>query len=130
MEENQLVEFRNTLEKLLAEMEQPLGKRELIAVENTPDTLDQVQNAADRALALRLLESDSRRLRELKDARARIADGTYGTCLGCDAEINMKRLKAVPWTRYCVQCQEQADHEEIEVVRRESEPPLMARAAS
>ena len=81
MNASQLEEFRQILEELLEGLEDPFGRREEIAVENTPDALDQVQNAADRALAIRQLELDSSRLRGLKNALSRIEDGSYGTCL-------------------------------------------------
>ena len=42
----------------------------------------------------------------IRSALARIEDGSFGTCLNCEQEINIKRLKAIPWVRYCVPCQE------------------------
>jgi DnaK suppressor protein len=44
---------------------------------------------------------------ELIDAAlSRIQDGTFGECLHCGQEIGAKRLAAIPWTRYCITCQE------------------------
>ncbi|MBV8732152.1 MAG: TraR/DksA C4-type zinc finger protein, partial [Acidobacteriia bacterium] len=34
-------------------------------------------------------------------------------CQHCDEEIKPKRLQAVPWTMYCIRCQEAADRHEI-----------------
>ena len=42
----------------------------------------------------------------IRSALARIEEGSFGTCLNCEQEINMNRLKAIPWVRYCVACQE------------------------
>jgi DnaK suppressor protein len=114
MDTSQLEHFRHILEELLEGLEDPFGRRDEIAVENTPDALDQVQNAADRALAIRQLELDSSRLRGLKSALERIEDGSYGTCLRCDEDISLKRLKALPWAAYCIACQDAADQEESE----------------
>jgi DnaK suppressor protein len=36
-------------------------------------------------------------------------DNSFGTCLHCEEEISPKRLNAVPWAAFCIQCQEQAD---------------------
>jgi DnaK suppressor protein len=119
MDNNQLEQFRHIIEELLEGFEGPLGRREAIAVESTPDALDQVQNAADRALAIRQLELDSSRLRGLQDALARIEDGSYGTCLRCDGDISLKRLKALPWAAYCIACQDTADNEESKAAERE-----------
>jgi DnaK suppressor protein len=114
MQQSDFNEYREILQTLSQELEQPLRKREEIAVENTPDALDQVQHAADRELAIRRLEFDSSRLRSVRDAIRRIEDGTYGTCLRCDAEISAKRLRAVPWTEYCLECQDTAENDRTE----------------
>jgi DnaK suppressor protein len=119
MDNIQLEHFRHIIEELLAGLDGPLGRRESIAVESTPDALDQVQNNADRALAIRQLELDSNRLRGLQDALERIEDGSYGTCLRCDEDISLKRLKALPWAAYCIQCQDAADHEESDSAEHE-----------
>ena len=36
-------------------------------------------------------------------------EGIFGVCLHCEEEISPKRLNAVPWAPFCIQCQEQAD---------------------
>ncbi len=76
------------------------------------DLFDEIQRAADRALVIETLDRASTRLREVRVALARLADGSYGFCGQCGEEINPKRLAAVPWTPLCPDCQEQADREE------------------
>jgi DnaK suppressor protein len=39
----------------------------------------------------------------------RIREGSFGQCISCGAEINPKRLEAVPWTRFCIACQEKME---------------------
>ena len=112
MQQSELDEYREILQTLRQGLEQPLRKREEIAIENTPDALDQVQRAADRELAIRRLEFDSSRYRSVTDAIRRIENGSYGTCLHCDAEISAKRLRAVPWTEYCLECQDTAENDQ------------------
>lgn len=54
-----------------------------------------------------LLGSQEGALLELVEAAlSRVQDGTFGECLHCGQEISAKRLIAVPWTRYCITCQE------------------------
>jgi DnaK suppressor protein len=48
----------------------------------------------------------------------RIADGSYWTCLRCDEDISLKRLKVVPGG-ILPTCQEAADREESEAASRE-----------
>jgi DnaK suppressor protein len=114
MQNLDLESFRRTLETMLQTAEQPLGRRDEIAVESVPDTLDRVQRETERELAIRQIESSFSRMQKIRLALARIEEGSYGTCLGCDAEISPKRLHAVPWTEYCVRCQEIADREHSE----------------
>jgi RNA polymerase-binding transcription factor len=111
MERQEMERVKRVLHELQAEVSQPGRKRDEIAVENVPDTLDRVQIAADRDLAILQIESDFTRLQNVKLALARIEDGTYGTCLMCEEEISDKRLRAVPWASYCIRCQEAADRE-------------------
>src|SRR5262249_53579133 len=100
MERAQQETFRHTLEAMIDAMTQPVRRREEIAVENAADTLDLVQRAGERDLAIQRIESDFNRLQSVRLALERIAEGTYGTCLGCDGEIGVKRLRAVPWAAY------------------------------
>ena len=105
MHEAELQHFKGTIQRMMKELERPLRRREAIVVEHSADTLDQVENAANRDLAAVQLELHSSRLRELRAARERIEDGTYGLCLECESEISARRLNAVPWTCYCIDCQ-------------------------
>lgn len=43
-------------------------------------------------------------LAQIDRALARIADGTYGTCVRCGAAITPERLEAMPETDLCVSC--------------------------
>ena len=74
------------------------GNREALAIETSPDELDRIQNANDRDYAMGNLERTSSRLGEVRAALRRIAAGTFGICDGCEENINLKRLAAVPWT--------------------------------
>jgi RNA polymerase-binding transcription factor DksA len=54
---------------------------------------------------------ESRELRDIEVALARLADGSYGTCIECDGEIGRARLKADPTLKRCRPCQALADGE-------------------
>jgi DnaK suppressor protein len=47
-------------------------------------------------------DHDSILLKQVRDALARIDDGTFGTCTVDGGPIEEKRLDAVPWTPYCL----------------------------
>ncbi len=109
MTKTELNRFREILEAKLAELARVLRNRDAIAIEKSPDALDEVQHAAERELAIRNLDRESNLLRNVRAALRRIEDGTFGVCGHCEDEISPKRLAAVPWTPYCIQCQEMAD---------------------
>lgn len=46
------------------------------------------------------------RVTRLEDAEHKLLEGTYGLCEDCGAEIEEKRLIAVPYAVRCVRCQE------------------------
>ena len=114
MTKAELNKYKQILEAKKAELAHVLRNREAIAIEKSPDALDEVQHAAERELAIRNLDRESGLLRQVKLALTRIDDGSYGTCLHCDEEINPKRLAAVPWAPYCISCQESADRRQVE----------------
>ena len=73
------------------------------------DIVDRANNAYNREFMLSLSGSERDRLREIEAALERLDDGSYGTCKPCGASIPQVRLKAVPWARYCIDCQERVE---------------------
>jgi RNA polymerase-binding transcription factor len=115
LNKTELKKYRNMLEAKQAELELFIRNREGIAIEKSPDALDEVQHAAERELAIRNLDRESNLLRNVRAALRRVDDGSYGVCLHCEEEINPKRLNAVPWAPFCIQCQEQYDKNRAEM---------------
>lgn len=109
MTRNKINDFQTALTARQAELALLLQKRDGIAIQPTPDALDDVHLATQRELVSQNLERGSVLLREVNAALGRIAEGTYGTCLQCEGAIGSKRLNALPWTALCIGCQEEAD---------------------
>jgi DnaK suppressor protein len=109
MTKAELNKFRQILEAKKAELEQAVRDREGITIEKSPDALDEVQHAAERELAIRNLDRESHLLRNVRAALRRMDEGHFGICMHCEEDINPKRINAVPWTPYCITCQELAD---------------------
>ena len=101
----ELSRFRKALDARQSELARVPRKRGGIVIETSPHALDEVQNAAERELALRDLDRESRLLRSITGALRRMAEGSYGTCMRCEDQISLKRLEAVPWAGYCIRCQ-------------------------
>ena len=72
----------------------------------TPDPVDLAVRNYSKNVMLAVSENDSRQVILINGALTRISDDEYGTCQNCEKDINPKRLNAVPWARYCLNCQE------------------------
>jgi len=109
MSRNELNEFLKILNAKHLELSQSGGRRDEIAIERTADTLDEIWSAAERELTTRSLARKAELLHNVRAALDRIADGSYGACFECEEEISHKRLRAIPWATFCIDCQEQND---------------------
>jgi DnaK suppressor protein len=127
MTKHEVDRFRSILMAQVAELERFNRHREKITIERSADQLEEVQAAAERALAVCNLDREFNQLRNTRAALRRIEEGSFGTCQQCDEDINPKRLAAVPWASYCIRCQEAVDQnlEEIQAPGRD----LLGRAA-
>jgi DnaK suppressor protein len=106
----QLERLRLVLESQLKELG-ILRRHQNIAVEATPDPLDDVVFAGERDLALRSLDARFAQVRLVTAAMRRIGHGSYGYCVQCEEEIGIKRLTALPQAHFCVRCQEEAEQQ-------------------
>ncbi len=75
--------------------------------ERRADVIDQATEAAQADLQVHVHQTDSRLLRAIEEALARIDRRTFGVCESCKRPISKARLDAVPWTRLCRECKEQ-----------------------
>ena len=75
------------------------------------DAGDKAETAYTKEFLLNLSDTERKQLSKIDQALERIEECTYGTCQMCDKQINKKRLNAVPWAVYCIQCQEKAEEE-------------------
>jgi RNA polymerase-binding transcription factor DksA len=63
----------------------------------------------DREFALNLVSNEQEALYEVTEALKRLEAGTYGICEVCEKQIKSARLEVVPFARFCVDCQTQAE---------------------
>ena len=73
------------------------------------DSSDRASEECDRELSSRLSERERIKLGQIDGALERIADKKYGVCEDCGFKIMETRLKVMPFTRLCRDCQQ--DHE-------------------
>lgn len=107
-------EIKKTLLAKQKELNSLQVKREDIAIQKNAEVLDEIQQNAERTLALESLTRNWETASLISEALRRIEDGTYGTCAECDEPVSEKRLAAIPWAKYCIRCQEVADKSNID----------------
>jgi DnaK suppressor protein len=105
--------FRKRLEdhrqEILDMYERDLRVGQESSDEGAEDLVDRANNAYNREFMLSLSGSERQILLEIEQALERLEEGTYGNCVHCGEIIPRKRLQAVPWARYCIDCQEQVE---------------------
>jgi RNA polymerase-binding protein DksA len=115
-----LMAKRNEILGAVTSMEDEALKKDNSEFSNMPTHLaDLGTDNFDQEFTLGLMENERKLLREINDALNRIEEGAYGICQGSGKPIPKARLKAIPWTRYCV---EYASMLEKGLVKDHSEP--------
>jgi DnaK suppressor protein len=74
------------------------------------DEIDVARQNSDKEMFFKLALGDKMTLNAINDALAKIEKNIYSTCECCGKKIPVDRLKAIPWTRYCIKCQEEAEN--------------------
>lgn len=97
--ERQLASIREDLSAKLQE------HRTGVLIEREPDDEGaEASQSFNRHLTVSLLERENDTLEEVDLALKRLRAGEYGICEICGQPIAEARLKALPWTRFCIQC--------------------------
>ncbi|MEA2576318.1 MAG: DnaK suppressor protein [Chloroflexia bacterium] len=74
---------------------------------------DDANETVEQEMMLSLQMTAERQLDRVRQALARLDEGTYGTCANCGKEIAPARLDARPWAIYCIDCQQLDDQGRI-----------------
>ncbi len=113
MEQGEVERLRQKLEFQLHETRQVLRHLEREAksldVEATQDSADRCVISLSRESLYERISQRRTVLRLIEAALKRIADGSFGICVGCADEIQDQRLQALPWTQFCLRCQGQLE---------------------
>ncbi len=94
-----------TLRKIEEEVGAKVKEDPRFTTLSTMDIGDLSQFDLDADINYSLLQGHLERLRNINEALRRLDEGTYGYCEECGREIGIKRLKVLPFARYCVECQ-------------------------
>ena len=72
--------------------------------ESLPDLVDRASSFIDRSFSQSMCDRQNLKIRMLEEALEDIENGEYGICRQCGEDIAVKRLKANPIARHCIDC--------------------------
>lgn len=103
--------LQETKKQLLKEMQGRVKEETEGVKDEGRDTYDLASDERDREINFILNDREREKLHAIDEALQRIKDKTYGICESCEGEIQLGRLKILPFTRLCVKCQEETEKE-------------------
>ena len=77
--------------------------------DNMSDVVDQAAKIAERNFSHHLCSREKLMLRKIERSLQDIENGEYGRCERCEEDISIKRLRARPTARYCIDCKTQME---------------------
>jgi DnaK suppressor protein len=79
--------------------------------DSTKDLGDQAASAYTREFLAELGNGDRRLLRDVLIALRKLDEGGFGECERCGEPVGDKRLEALPFARFCIECQRRVERE-------------------
>ena len=98
-----LVEYKNALLGMV-ERTEDYGREADRDVSQDP--ADKASNSYTKELLFSQSTNERNTLKLIEEALDRLTEGSFGECINCGEEINLKRLDAIPWAPHCIRCQE------------------------
>ena len=120
MDKKKLESFKKRLEERQQVLRKTVSRTEedgrIADQEAAQDIADRAASSYNKEFLFSQSNNDRQLLAMVETALQRIREGEFGECVNCGNEINPKRLEAVPWTRYCIACQEKLENGQLEEV--------------
>lgn len=116
LKKTQVAHFRKRLLEKRRQLEEEVGRSALYGKGQEDDSIkdlgDQATTAYTREFLFELGNGDRRLLKEVMEALRKLEEGGFGACERCGEAIAEKRLEALPFARYCIDCQRLVEQEE------------------
>jgi DnaK suppressor protein len=98
--------LRSKQRELLESFERDKAAGNHLNDDGIQDLADKAASAYSKELNFSLSDTERNLLMQIEEAFVRMKNDSYGICTNCGATIGEKRLNAVPWTPFCIDCQE------------------------
>ena len=113
MDKKKAVTYRKRLvakqEELLRQVSKSEQDGRQIDEDTTQDIADKAANSYTKEFLFHQSDDNRRILQLVSEALERLKNGSFGLCVACQEEVQVKRLEAVPWARHCIECQEKQE---------------------
>jgi DnaK suppressor protein len=100
-------------QRVLAEVYHKVRSESDTSKFETGDIYDRASSERERELSLILGDREREKLAEIEDALERVKNKSYDICGECGEPIGEHRLRALPFTRVCVDCKSRSEREEL-----------------
>lgn len=117
MSKKEIQEFRKKLlakkEGIVRKLSEVYNESKDIEVNIAQDVVDKAESSYTKEFLLSLSDAERQQLLLIDQALKRLerTEDQFGNCQLCQKEIGRKRLEALPWTPYCIDCQEKIEEE-------------------
>ena len=103
--------LRAEKEKILYKLRQFHSESKEVETDIAQDVVDKAESSYTKEFLLSLSDAERRQLALIDDALRRLPGKEFGLCQMCGKPISKKRLSALPWTPYCIDCQQKQEQE-------------------
>ena len=100
-----LIEMRDQLLKTVRDKQE----RDIDVGVEVGDEADQATSSQEKEMLFELSDNERVMLDQIEGSLRKMEKGAYGLCESCQKPIAKARIQAVPFARYCIQCQSSAE---------------------
>lgn len=98
-------------DRILRKLSQLDNESKEVETDIAQDIVDKAESSYTKEFLLSLSNSERRQLALIDSALRRLKTKEFGICQMCAKPIGKKRLAALPWTPFCIDCQQKEEEE-------------------
>jgi DnaK suppressor protein len=97
--------------QILKKMNQTYSESKEVETDVAQDLADKAESSYTKEFLLSLTDTEREQLLQIDEALRTLEKGDFGVCQMCGQPISKKRLEALPWAAYCIDCQQKVEAE-------------------
>ncbi|MBN2198885.1 MAG: TraR/DksA family transcriptional regulator [Candidatus Aminicenantes bacterium] len=96
-------------EAIISKLSRTVEESKEVETDIARDVADKAENSYTKEFLLSLSDTEREQLMHIDQALRSLEKGHYGICQLCGRPITKKRLEALPWSVYCLECQQKIE---------------------